>query len=318
MKKLLVFAIVIQMAGPACSQQAQQKEEIMEVVTDTASLFTDLRVLSADSMEGRLTGSEGSRKAIDYIVSRFESIGLTAYTPGYRQEFMAKGRNHKDRSAPADSVRGVNLLGFIPGYSDSVIVISAHYDHVGIIDSLIYNGADDNASGVAVMLAIAEYFVANKPEHTLIFAAFDAEEAGLQGSRYFTNSLAVDLSRIVLNINMDMVSQNTKGEIYAAGTRYSPFLKDYLSRSGEISGIKIRFGHDGRDGLQDWTRSSDHGPFHQAGLPFVYFGVEDHPYYHKATDTYEQVPLPFFQSSATLILQSVIHLDKGLASKRLE
>ncbi|MGB3183826.1 MAG: M28 family peptidase [Cyclobacteriaceae bacterium] len=315
MKKLIVFAFVLLMAGPACSQQ---RDEAAMVGPDTTMLLKDLRILSSDSLGGRLTGSEGSRMAAAYIISRYEDIGLTAYSAGYRQKFTALPRRHRGQEEVQDTTRGVNLLGLIQGYSDSVIVISAHYDHVGTVDGEVYNGADDNASGVAVMLSLARYFASTKPEHTMIFAAFDAEEARLQGSRYFINSLEVDPSRIVLNVNMDMVSQSDKGELYASGTRYHTFLKPYLLEVARQSDVKLKFGHDGRDGLQDWTRSSDHGPFHEAGIPFIYFGVEDHPHYHKPTDTYDRVPIPFFKEAAGLIWRSVIALDQQLAKKRLE
>ncbi|MFA0961681.1 M20/M25/M40 family metallo-hydrolase [Roseivirga sp. BDSF3-8] len=309
MKKLTVFVIILLSSLPACSQE--RKDSIAYTV-DTTSLYRDLRILSADSMAGRQTGTEGNKKARDYIIGRFEEIGLTAYTPNYLQPFSVAPvqRAH----SAMDTVQGVNLLGFVQGESDSVIVLSAHYDHVGARNGDIYNGADDNASGVAAMLAIAEYFSANKPLHTMLFAAFDAEEVGLQGAKYFMNSLEVDPDRIVLNVNMDMVSQNRKGELYATGTRYTPSLKNYLTQADEQSPVKLKFGHDGRDGLQDWTTSSDHGPFHKKGIPFIYFGVEDHPYYHKPTDTYEQVPLPFYGDATELILNSLIRLDEGLAT----
>ena len=197
----------------------------------------------------------------------------------------------------------------IEGNSDSVIVISAHYDHLGVRDSLIFNGADDNASGTSGLLAMADYFTREKPNHTLVFAAFDAEEGGLNGARAFVQD-SVFLEKVVLNINMDMIAQNDKNELYAVGTYHYPELKPVLEtiETGEIS---LLFGHDRpEDGNQDWTFASDHGPFHRAGIPFIYFGVEDHEHYHRPTDTFETIPQEFYKQSVQVILNAVLALDK--------
>src|SRR5690606_18370697 len=101
----------------------------------------------------------------------------------------------------------LNVLGWIKGTEnpDSFIVISAHYDHEGVKKGIIYNGADDNASGVSALFSFAEYFKSNPPKHSVILAAFDAEELGLRGSKYFVENPIVPLEKIRLNINLDMV-----------------------------------------------------------------------------------------------------------------
>ena len=178
---------------------------------------------------------------------------------------------------------GVNLIAEIRGESDDVILVTAHFDHIGVRDGKVYNGADDNASGTSALLAFAEYLSQNSTKHTIILAALDAEEGGLNGAK----ALAADstfLERVKLNINMDMISQNDKDELYAVGTHHYPDLKPILE-GVSVEGLKLMFGHDRpEDGNQDWTFSSDHGPFHAKGIPFIYFGVEDHEHYHQATD----------------------------------
>ena len=272
-------------------------------VLNTGKLIADLEYISSDETEGRLVGSEGNAKARAYILNRFEEIGLPAFEGSYTHEFNITRRN-------GDELTGTNLLGIVEGESDSVIVISAHYDHVGIRDSLIYNGADDNASGTAALIAIADYFVqSSKPKHTLVFAAFDAEEGGLRGARALVSD-SVFLDKVVLNVNMDMIAQNTVNELYAVGTYHYPNLKPILE-SVETGDISLLFGHDTpEDGNQDWTGASDHGPFHAQGVPFVYFGVEDHEHYHQHTDEFQTIPQEFYKKSVQVILNAIIELDK--------
>lgn len=268
---------------------------------DTDQLIEDIKTLSSDEMQGRMVGTEGNAMAREYLIGRFEEMGVPAFEGSYIHEFSLSRPN-------GNPVEGINIIGMIEGNSDSVIVISAHYDHLGVRDSLIFNGADDNASGTSGLLALADYFTQVKPNHTLVFAAFDAEEGGLNGARAFVRD-SVFLEKVVLNINMDMISQNDKNELYAVGTYHYPDLKPILEAvdSGELS---LLFGHDRpEDGNQDWTFASDHGPFHRAGIPFIYFGVEDHQYYHQPTDTFETIPQEFYKQSVQLILNAVIALD---------
>ena len=282
----------------ACSEAQNQKP-----VLDADQLITDIKMLSSNEMTGRLVGTEGNARARAYIIERFKKIGLPAFKGSYVHPFSIV-RNDEV------IVEGINILGFVEGKTDSVIILSAHYDHLGIRDSLIYNGADDNASGTAALIAIADYLNKTKPKHTLVFAAFDAEEGGLNGARAFVRD-SVFLQKVKLNVNMDMISQNDKNELYAVGTSHYPYLKPVLERvkTGEIN---LLFGHDTPDlGYNDWTFSSDHGPFHRAGIPFVYFGVEDHEHYHQATDEFETIPQEFYINSVQVILNAILALDES-------
>ncbi len=270
------------------------------------TLLNDIQTLSSDSFEGRKTGSTGNLKAADYITNRFDEIGLKSYNQNYRHPFTFRNRRNEE-------IQGINLIGYIKGKSENVIIISAHYDHVGINNSEIFNGADDNASGVAVILASAKYFMENKPLNTLLFVAFDAEEMGLQGAYSFLDNPPIPRELIKLNINLDMVSHNDKSELYAAGTFKSPAIKDIIQNADQNTGISIKFGHDQPDmGKDDWTMQSDHGPFAKENIPFLYFGVEDHNDYHKPSDDFDNINANFFYSASTAILKSIISLDKNL------
>jgi len=268
-------------------------------------LLKDVETLSLDSYEGRKTGTKGAEMARTYLIGRLKEIGLKPY-PGqssYEQSFEIKGRNG------AASVQGKNLISYIPGKSDNVIVISAHYDHIGVIKNEIYNGADDNASGTAGLLQFAKYFSKNKPNNTLIFALFDGEEMGLQGAKAFVANPPVALDKIKLNINMDMISHNDKQELYVAGTFKYPELKPFLVTTNP--NLKLLMGHDDpKLGHDDWTNQSDQGAFNAKNIPFLYFGVEDHKDYHKATDEYQNINKTFFIDAANAIQQVIVNIDK--------
>ncbi|MES3019064.1 MAG: M28 family peptidase [Bacteroidota bacterium] len=273
---------------------------------DRTKLMADIQTLSSGKYEGRKTGTPGNKLAAGYITDRFRRIGLSSYNNGFKHPFTFKTRSNEEK-------QGVNLIGYISGKSEKVIVVSAHYDHVGINGTDIYYGADDNASGVGAMLAFAEYFTKHKPQHTLLFIAFDAEESGLRGAASFVKEPVIAKDRIILNVNMDMIAHNDKGELYAAGTYKNPTLKSIIEGEDKNTGVKILFGHDLPDtGKEDWTMQSDQGPFAKENFPFIYFGVEDHKDYHKPTDTFENINQDFYYGASTAILMSIIKLDKNL------
>ena len=271
---------------------------------DRTRLMADVTTLASPAFEGRKAGSRGGLKAREWIVEQFTAIGLSpAGRDGYVQPL---------------SGGAANVLGRLPGRDPAAptLIISAHYDHDGIKDGVLYPGADDNASGVAVLLAAARHFRANPPRHPLIFAAFDAEEEGLRGSRAFIAANLVPRARIALNINLDMVSRNDANEIYAAGTSHYPHLRPMLDDIRTRSAVTILFGHDrptrtgGR--RDDWTDLSDHASFHAVRIPFVYFGVEDHADYHKPTDTADTINPRFFGDVAEMIVEAVRTFDARL------
>lgn len=276
---------------------------VKEAKTVNSQLLKDVEILSSDEYEGRKSGTKGSELSRAYLVKRLKEIGVEAHPNfgKYEQNFEIKTRN--------SVTKGINLISYIKGKSDDVIVISAHYDHIGIIKDEIYNGADDNASGVAALLSFAKYFKANQPNYTLVFALFDAEEMGLQGAKAFVANPPVGLEKIKLNINMDMISHNDKGELYVAGTFKYPELKKYLITTNP--NIKLLAGHDDpKLGHDDWTNQSDQGAFNAKNIPFLYFGVEDHKDYHKATDEFKNINQEFYTNAVSVILEVVKNIDQ--------
>lgn len=279
---------------------------------DRDSALTDLRVLSADDMDGRGTGTEGAQRARAYITGRFEEIGLL---PAF--EDFEHGFTYQRQGASHD---GINLVGYIEGTADSdtVMVVTAHYDHLGNCGGQICNGADDNASGVAALLAVAADFVANPPEHDIYFAALDAEEVGLRGAAALVEDFPVDIDRLALNINFDMLGYQEENELPAAGAFHYPFLRERVDRAAVADPVHIIQGYDSPEWGEhgDWTYSSDHGPFHRAGIPFIYYGVDFHQYYHQPTDEYEVMTLDFFLGATQTVLNAVRLFDGELDAVR--
>ncbi|HUH28522.1 M28 family peptidase [Gelidibacter sp.] len=270
---------------------------------NTDSLIFQLKTLSSDAFQGRRTGTAGAEKAKNHIIKKFKNLKVLPFTRDYQQSFsfISRGKSYS----------GVNILGYVKGskHPEDYIVVSGHYDHEGIKNNQIYNGADDNASGVAALFAFAEYFETHPPEHSVILAAFDAEELGLSGSRYFVANSIVPLKHIKLNLNMDMISRNDNNQLYVVGTAFNDSLKKAISNYKNSDKLSLLMGHDGNDGLENWTMSSDQAPFHQNNIPFLYFGVEDHQDYHKPTDTFENIHPEFYKNAVKTIISIFITLD---------
>ena len=266
---------------------------------DPAALMADVEALSAPAMEGRRTGTPGNQRARAFILERYRALGLKPLGQGYEQSFSS------------GEASAANLVAMVRGTArpDDYLLLTAHYDHVGVRNGALHPGADDNASGVAVMLQAAAQIAAHPLRHSVVFIAFDSEEQGLRGAKHFVANPLVDLKRIRLMLNLDMVSRNDAATIFAAGTSYHPELKDLVTRAAEGRKLTVLFGHDRpskEKGNEDWTNQSDHGPFHAAGVRTLYYGVEDHADYHKPTDTADKIPRAFFSEVAGLVLQTLL------------
>ncbi|MFC3562485.1 M28 family peptidase [Pedobacter jamesrossensis] len=303
MKILYIIPLAIMLS--CCSSVKNQTS------TETGKLDTqllkDVEVLSSDAYQGRKTGTKGAEMARAYIIARFQKLGLKSYPQNvnYAQEFTFNSRG-------GAKVNGTNVIGYVPGKTSNVIVVSAHYDHLGVVKDEVFNGADDNASGTAGLLKIAAYFAKNKPTNTIIFAAFDAEEMGLQGAKAFVANPPVPINTIAVDLNMDMISHSDKGELYVCGTFKYPALKKHIDTTRKD--IKVILGHDDpKLGHDDWTNQSDQGAFNAKNIPFLYFGVEDHKDYHKATDEYQTITKQFFSNAANAVLDVVKSIDNQSA-----
>lgn len=270
-----------------------------------SSLLNNIKSLSSDTFEGRRTGTNGNLRAKKYIINQFHVLNVLPLVKNYNQTFTFTNKR--------SLYRATNILGLIKGseLSNKYIVLSAHYDHEGVKYGEIYNGADDNASGISALFSFAEYFIKNPPKHSIILAAFDAEELGLQGSKYFVNNSIVSKKDIVLNINMDMISRSERDELFVVGATNNKQLKYIVSNIEESKNIKLLTGHDGYDGLENWTYASDHANFYKKDIPFLYFGVEDHKDYHEPTDDYENIKPEFYINAVKTIITVFEKIDNS-------
>jgi hypothetical protein len=276
-------------------------------VVDRDQILRDVRVLSADDMEGRKAGSPGGAKARTYVLERFKQAGIKPFASSYEQPFAF--RFWKEQVTQT----GVNIVGFVPGpSSERMIVLTAHYDHLGVRKGQTYNGADDNASGVAALFAIGSHFIKHPPKNMLIIAALDAEEGSGGGGESLVKAL--DKQKIILNVNMDMIGRDKNSILFAVGTYHYPKLKPYLERVGAKAPVKLLFGHDKADlkNVEDWTKDSDHYAFHRRGIPFIYFGVEDYEHHHKPTDDFENMTHDFYISAVQTIIMALEEFDRNL------
>lgn len=306
---IAAFLVAIVLFAISLSFTQAPRDEPKSQIIDAVQLLRDVQILSADDMEGRSADRPSMQKAREYVEKRFKESGMTPFGESFRQEFEIKQRG------TGDTLKGVNFVGSITGKksANKYIVITAHYDHVGVSKGEIYNGADDNASGTAALFAIASYFKKHQPDHSLIFVAFDAEEKGLLGARHFVANLPVKKEAVLLNINMDMISRSDKGELYAAGSFRYPHLKPMLEAAQKKAKVKLLIGHDDpKLGMGDWTNQSDQAAFHAAKIPFIYFGVEDHKDYHRPTDDFANIQPEFYVKAVETIIGAIEQLDKGI------
>lgn len=291
---------------PPLEEQRKQLSEKLPVTPvrslDSVQLIADLRFLSSDSCQGRGPGSPGHSLALNRIVQRYREAGLDSVNNSYIQEFPATDLNGEKR--------GFNVIGMVKGTIEpnKVAVISAHYDHLGIVDGdTTYFGADDNASGTACLLALAKYCRQHPIGYTILFVAFDREETGLEGSQYFVEHLkdSPDSMKWLIDINMDMIARSDANEIFACGVARNPTLRYLVDEVQTKTNTILLMGHDTGPSRDDWTNQSDQGPFSQRGIPFIYIGVEDHPDYHRPTDTFDKINLNHYLENCNMILQMI-------------
>lgn len=288
----------------ACSPTDTGPTADVELATDV------MRILSADDMEGRRAGTDGNTKARAYISE--QAALLNGGVAPTEQSFV---RSMTRRNGDSFDAVGTNLILTIPGKAQggAILDITAHFDHLGVRGDEIFNGADDNASGVGALFAILKSFKAQPPQHEVRLVWLDTEESGLSGAYHYVETQLDKRPRV--NLNLDMIAQNEAGIIYMSGSHHTPALKPLVEQAAETVDIQVKFGHDRpEDGANDWTMQSDHGAFHRVGIPFAYLGVEDHPHYHRSTDEFATIPVASYQAAVQLAVNLAHVLDDNLAA----
>lgn len=270
-----------------------------------SSAEATINFLASDELQGREAGFHGSRVTSEYIVSLLQWMGVSPLADSYFQPFDAyrkerqkKGRLevHPDSIAkPKQEVHQKltmrNVLGMIPGKNTKeYVIVGAHFDHLGIDPVLdgdqIYNGADDNASGVSAVLQIARAFLASgqQPERNVIFAFWDGEEKGLLCSKYFVQTCPF-LSQIKGYLNFDMIGRNNKPQqpkqVVYFYTAAHPVFGDWLKEDIRKYGLQLE------PDYRAWENpigGSDNGSFAKVGIPIIWYHTDGHPDYHQPSD----------------------------------
>src|SRR5690606_15580081 len=287
-------------------------------VKKSVSMKEDVSILANDSLNGRKTGSEGERKAAQYIAKRFAELGLQPKgTDGFFQKFTFKASKNPHQEAEFTSEKSdstetaQNVIAYLDNNAENTVVIGAHYDHLGMggESSLyregeeIHNGADDNASGVAMMLHLADSLQKkdSPKKNNYLFIAFSGEEEGLLGSNYFVKNPTIDTKKITYMLNMDMVGRlNSEKTLAVYGIGTSPILKQTVNaNAGELNIIENESG----------VGPSDHTSFYLADIPVLHFFTGQHEDYHKPSDDTEKVNFAGMEIVSNYIFSIIKDLD---------
>lgn len=303
MKRYCIFYIVCVFSHLAMHAQSPIEKGLGSISQASAEAY--IGFLAHDELQGREAGYQGSRIAAQYIASLLQIMGVEPLEDRYFQPFEAYRKERQKRGlweVHPDSIvllkkevhqklSMANVLGMIPGQkTDEYVIVGAHFDHLGTDVALdgdrIYNGADDNASGVSAVLQIARAFLASEkqPERNIIFAFWDGEEKGLLGSRYFVQTCPF-ISQVKGYLNFDMIGRNNKPaqpmHVVYFYTEANPAFGRWLKE--DIKKYKLKLEPDYRP----WDNpigGSDNGSFARAGIPIIWYHTDGHPDYHQPSD----------------------------------
>ena len=277
-----------------------------------------LQILASDSLEGRETGKQGQKKAAEYIANCFKKVGIPPYKcKTYYQKFRVKSKGYLRQRIILKQkyVKGENVLGFIEGtdLKEEVLIITAHYDHLGKKDTSIYNGADDNASGTSAILEIAEAFMKAKndsvgPRRSILIMAVSGEEKGLLGSKYYTENAIYPLEKTIANLNIDMIGRVDKyhedaNYVYLIGSdRISSELHNISEEVNRKNfNIELDYTFNEKDDPNRYYYRSDHYNFAKNNIPVIFYFNGIHEDYHKPTDTTEKIDFEKIQKITRFI-----------------
>ena len=303
-----VSLVIIFLSLLACKKEYVPENKIKE----------DVIFLSDDKLEGRVTGSDGEKAAGEYIAQRFKDLGLEPKgSEGYFQEFTFKPKTdpHSEvkftESSTDGTITGRNVLGYIDNDASQTIVIGAHYDHLGYNEyggslyrgeeKQIHNGADDNASGVAVLLNLASKLKESNKGNNYLFMTFSGEEMGLLGSNYFVKNATIPTDSINYMLNMDMVGRLKADSTLAVyGTGTSPIFKQVISAHNEKFKLIEK---------ESGVGPSDHTSFYLNDVPVLHFFTGQHEDYHKPSDDYDKLNYDGMTTISNYIYDIITDLD---------
>ena len=315
MKTIFIFAFSISLMG--CGAQHQKKIENHDVMeyakTITANeLKEHLYIFASDDFEGRETGEPGQKKAAEYLKTEYKKLNIPS----------ALGDDNYFQEVPASAFRGdvkdsENVVAFIPGSEkpDEFLVISSHYDHVGIDDEgNIFNGADDDGSGTVAILEIAEAFMKAKadgyaPKRSIVFLNVTGEEKGLIGSKWYTDNPIFPLEQTVANLNIDMIGRSDVAHegndnyVYLIGSdKLSTELHNLSEEvNSKYMNMDLDYTFNDENDPNRFYYRSDHYNFAKNNIPVIFYFNGVHEDYHKMTDTPDKIEYEHLEKRARLI-----------------
>ena len=323
MDKLLIYLFSFLLLSCATSKTDKINNEEIRVKyaakIDTLDLKEHVYLLASDILEGRKTGERGQKMAVNYITAYYQHIGLSA-PEKYPEYFQTVPKVFFNKTSESDSE---NIVALIEGSEkpEEVIIISAHYDHLGKVKDQVYNGADDNASGTSALMEIAQAFQAAKkqgygPKRSILFLHLTGEESGLYGSKYYIRQPLFPLDMTVANLNIDMIGRvdrphrNKRNYIYLIGTKRLSTELHKLSESvnRKFSQLKLDYSfNDERDPNRFYYRS-DHYNFAKNNIPVIFYFNGEHEDYHQPTDTADKIEFDLLVSRTRLIFYTAWEL----------
>ena len=313
MKKTNKITVLLFLIGTLSFSQENLKYAETIVVED---LKKHLYILASDSLEGRETGKIGQKMAADYIMNHFKKIGIPPYKrKTYYQKFKIRSDKESRLFKKKIFVKGENILGYIEGtdLKEELILITAHYDHLGKKDSIIYNGADDNGSGTSAIMEIAEAFMIAKkegkgPRRSVLIMPVSGEEKGLLGSKYYTKKPIYPLEKTVVNLNVDMIGRvdynhDTSNYVYLIGSdMLSKELHNISEKiNKEYIGLELDYTFNSEEDPNRYYYRSDHYNFAKNNIPVIFYFNGLHDDYHKPTDTIEKIDFKKIEKITRLI-----------------
>lgn len=305
MLRILMFLGIIFIGLHSCKTESPKP----------VSLKADIAFLASDSLAGRETGTLQEVVAANYLSERMQQLGLEpkGNANTYFQTFTFKPKTdpHSEvQFVSGDStITGTNVIGYLDHQADKTVVIGAHYDHLGLggegslytEGEAVHNGADDNASGVGVMLQLAARLKDSVSGSNYLFIAFSGEEMGLLGSNYFSKNPTVDLKQVNFMINMDMVGRLREDKTLSiSGTGTAPIWNQVLNATNP--GFKLVLSESG-------VGPSDHTSFYLQSIPALHFFTGQHEDYHKPSDDAEKLNYEGMQLIEDYIIEIISELD---------
>ena len=295
-------------------------------------LKKNLMVIASDEMQGRDTGSEGQKAAGKYMINFYKNLGIS-YPKALGSYYQIVPKEAL-KTRRGDLPESENILAFIEGTEkpEEIIVVSAHYDHVGTKDGVVYNGADDDGSGTVAVMEIAEAFQEAKkagkgPKRSILFLHVTGEEHGLLGSKYYSDNPVFDMKNTVVDLNIDMIGRSDKENegkdyVYVIGSEMlSSQLKVINEAANKIThNLELNYKYDDPNDTQRLYYRSDHYNFAKHGVPVAFFFDGIHADYHQPTDDPEKIDYPLLQKRVQLVFATAWELanrnDRILVDKK--